>query len=116
MNKSIIWFGPKMMGLGLFFCVIVPVFNHIFAKIIDKEEFFTCLIYGSMVTGILLIIFFALVLLINYNRVQYLRRFFMRRRRYKIETTDGYCECLYCGNKKVKKDDSSCFVCGVRFL
>ncbi|NLM47750.1 MAG: hypothetical protein GX198_02920 [Epulopiscium sp.] len=115
MNKSNIWFVPKVIGIWLLF-VVFPVINQVLAKLMDKEEQITHFIYGTMFCGVLLTLFFAVLLMLTYNREKTLRKYFMRRRRTRIETRDGYYQCLYCGNEMVKQEDIICSVCGVRFL
>ncbi|HOA80792.1 MAG TPA: hypothetical protein PKK61_06995 [Defluviitaleaceae bacterium] len=115
MDKDDIWFIPKMIGLWLFF-VVFPVINQIFAKLVDKEENFTHFIYGTMILGVLITLFFALLMKLSYNHEKYLKKYFMRRRRCRIETVDGFYQCLYCGNEEVKQDDKMCSVCGIRFV
>jgi len=60
------------------------------------------------------LVFIVLVVLVVFEQIQdhLLYRAFLKNRGRRIRLSDGYFECQYCGNRKVREFDTVCPACG----
>lgn len=112
---------PSTMFLKVisFFVVLIPAVLYGIVQVWSGTERITTLLLSmikvSFVVGAFVSIVFLVLIVVeqihdNYYNIQY-----QKQRNRKILLSNGYYECQYCGNQKVREHDKSCNVCGKEF-
>ncbi len=71
--------------------------------------------YISCAIGALIILFFVVLLSIEFHQDRRIHREYAHLRKTKVALDDGRYECQACGNTRVSAVDTHCKVCGMRF-
>lgn len=69
----------------------------------------------SFVVGAFVFIAFLVLIVIEQIQDHYYDVRYQKQRSQKVLLGNGYYECQYCGNKKVRENDKSCNICGKEF-
>lgn len=112
---------PSTMFLKVisFFVVLIPAVLYGIVQVWSGTERITTLLLSmikvSFVVGAFVSIVFLVLIVVeqihdNYYNIQY-----QKQRNRKILLSNGYYECQYCGNQKVREHDKSCNVRGKEF-
>lgn len=110
-----IWYGSRILVIGGFFAVVIPFILYLFYISNDKNEDIMILIRFSIAIGIIILIMFSLMLAVEFKQDRNINLQYNKVKYQKIKISDGLYECQYCGNQKVKKEDSFCKVCYIKF-
>jgi len=111
-----IWYGGTILGIGLIFAIIVPVIIYYILPVFSMKLDLNWVIRISIAIGILILLFFSIMLVIELNQDKRMNRFFEKNKYRKIELHDGTYECQNCGNRLIESDNTSCNLCGIKFL
>lgn len=107
-------YGGRIIGCGLIFLVAVPFILY-FLQTQFKIIFLSYLIGISIVIGIIIECFVAVILIVEFHQDKKIGQYCNAHKNIKVKLKDGRYECLNCGNLAVKKEDSECSLCGVKF-
>lgn len=69
----------------------------------------------SFVAGAFVFIVFLVLLVVEQIQDHYYDVRYQKQRSQKVLLANGYYECQYCGNQKVRENDQSCNICGKEF-
>ena len=108
-----IWFGSKMIGLGIVFCAGIPLMLYGMSKMWPAVGIFMLSAKISISIGLLILAAFTVILVIELNQDRMINKNYSSKCRCKISPT-AY-ECQNCGNKTVIEEDTYCRVCGIKF-
>lgn len=106
-------YGGKVIGLGIIFAVILPALLWLLDRVIKYN--ISILIKISIIIGLLILAIFFIHLMIELYQDHKIDKYYDSHRNIKIPIKNGMYECASCGNRKVKKEDTECQVCGVHF-
>lgn len=73
------------------------------------------LIKTSLVVGASVFIVFLMLIVVEQIQDYYYDIQYQKQRSQKVVLVNGFYECQYCGNQKVRKNDKVCNVCGKDF-
>jgi uncharacterized paraquat-inducible protein A len=73
------------------------------------------LIKVSFLLGAFVLIVFLVLIIVEQVQDHYLDAKYQKQRSQKVSLANGYYECQYCGNQRVKENDNTCDVCGKEF-
>jgi uncharacterized paraquat-inducible protein A len=77
--------------------------------------FFLNMIKISFVTGAFIFIVFLALIVVEQIQDHYFDAKYQKQRGQKVSLANGYYECQYCGNQRVRENDKTCNVCGKEF-
>lgn len=107
-------YGGKVIGVGLMSMLIVP-------SILQwLNTFFECY-YISVIANFLfmvgagILIFFAGLLLIEFQQDKRIDKYYSEHKNIKIELANGKWECGVCGSRAICAESTSCNVCGSKY-
>lgn len=69
----------------------------------------------SFVVGAFVFTVFLMLIVVEQIQDHYYDVRYQKQRSQKLLLANGYCECQYCGNQKVRENDEICNVCGQGF-
>ncbi len=69
-------------------------------------------IRASLAAGVLVLIVFVVLVVAEQMQDHYFDAQYRKQRSQKVPSADGYYECQYCGNRRVRGSDKTCDVCG----
>jgi uncharacterized membrane protein YqjE len=112
---------PSMIFLKVigFFLVLLPAVLYIIELAWSRTGIITTrllsMIKVSFATGAFLSIVFLVLIVVEQIQDHYYDVRYQKQRSQKVLLANGFYECQYCGNQKVREDDKSCNVCGKEF-
>jgi uncharacterized paraquat-inducible protein A len=102
-----------------FFVVLLPAVLYGIVLVWGGRGIITDLLLSmikvSFVIGAFIFLVFLVLIVVEQIQDHYYDDRYQKQRRQKVPLADGYYECQYCGNQKVKENDKSCNVCGKEF-
>ena len=106
----------KLIG---FFVVLVPVVLYVILLAWSEPGTITTLLLSLMkasfaVGALIFVVFLVLIVVEQIQDHDYDVRY-QKQRSQKVLLANGYYECQYCGNRKVREAEKSCSVCGKEF-
>lgn len=107
-------YGGKVIGIGLFFMLFIPGVLLFFYRILVYEVL-EILVKASFGIGLLILISFACLLMVELRQDKKLDQYYCKHRNIKIPIKAGKYECGACGNREVAKNSTCCGICGCRF-
>ena len=107
-------YGGKVIGIGLIFMLLISGLLLLFYKIL-VYEFLNIIAKVSFVIGLLILISFACLLMVELRQDKKLDQYYCKHRNIKIPIKAGKYECGACGNREVVKNSTCCGICGCRF-
>jgi len=105
----------KIIGLAGLLLAVIP-FPFYVLHTVFHAIFFTVLMYISLITGFLVLIFLIVLLGIEFHQDKKIDLQYNILKKTKISLGNGFYECQLCGNRQVKKTDENCGICGVKFM
>ncbi len=106
----------KVIG---FFVVLLPAVLYGIVLAWGKTGMITTLLLSmikvSFVVGAFVIIVFLVLITVKQVQDHSYDVRYQKQRSQKVLLANGYYECQYCGNQKVRENDKSCNVCGKEF-
>ncbi len=106
-------YAHKIIGVAALFLIGVPFCLYIVGLLFTKV--FTPVIYVSLAIGLLIILFFAVLLSIEFCQDKKIDREYANIRKKKLLLEKGGYECQSCGNRQVTSTDKRCGICGMVF-
>ena len=109
---------PSTMFLKVigFFVVLIPAVLYGILQVWSGTESIANLILSmikvSFAVGAFVFIVFLVLIVAEQIQDHYCNIEYQKQRNQKILLANGYYECQYCGNQKVREHDKSCNVCG----
>lgn len=104
--------------IGLFL-VLIPVVLYGVVLLWNEtgtiRTLLVSLIKVSFLLGAFVLIVFLVLILAEQVQDRYFDAKYQKQRGQKVLLTNGYYECQYCGNQRVKENDQICDVCGKEF-
>lgn len=107
-------YGGKVIGIGIVLAAIIPCCLRL-VNLIFCSRVFNILSLCFMFLGILVLLGFFVFLSVELKQDKKIDHYYSEHHNIKIPWNDIYYECSNCGNRKVRKEDTSCLVCGVHF-
>ena len=104
-----------LAAAGVFILVVPAVLylgSRVLAAVNIQVEGIQSLIKLSFLIGALVIAVLAVLIVIEQIQDALLYRAYQKSRDRRIQLSDGYSECPYCGNRKVREFDPVCPTCG----
>jgi uncharacterized paraquat-inducible protein A len=106
----------KVIG---FFVVLLPAVLYGIMLALRRTGYVTALLLSLIkvsfgIGAFVFIVFLVLILVEQIQDYFYVVRY-QKQRSQKVLLKDGFYECQYCGNQKVRENDKSCNVCGKEF-
>lgn len=108
-----IWFGSKIIGLGLLILLVSFIFYMI--HLIAGEEIIKWLYIASLIVSLIVFSALGTVMLIEFCQDKKAKKHFHEIRATRIMISNYRYECQNCGNQNVKLSDKNCNICGIRF-
>lgn len=108
-----IWFGSKIVGLGLLILLAAFIFYIIYS--ITGEEIIKWLYIVSLIVSFIMFSAIVTILLIEFCQDKKINSYFHASRASRIMISNSMYECQNCGNQNVKLSDKNCNMCGIRF-
>lgn len=112
---------PGIMFLKVigFFVVLIPAILYGIVQVWSGAGSNTTLLLSmikvSFVIGAFVLIVFLVLIIVEQIQDHFYNIQYQKQRNRKILLANGYYECQYCGNQKVREHDKSCNVCGKEF-
>lgn len=69
----------------------------------------------SFITGIAILMLFSIWLLIEFKQDRFWNRHYEDNVNIKLSLPEEVYECQSCGNRQLKRNDTSCNICGIKF-
>lgn len=110
-----IFYGSRIIGLGLLFLIPIPVLLY-FTKRYFFSTFLSYAIGASIVIGIIVECAFGILLIIELHQDEKIQKYCQNHRNIKIKLEEGKYECQNCGNRMVKEQDEECSICGIKYV
>lgn len=107
-------YGGKIIGIGIMVAAIIPGCLKLLNQLIHSRVL-NLVMWCFIIVGSLILIGFFIYLGIELRQDKKIDHYYSNHRNLKLPMDTIYYECSNCGNRKVKKEDTSCLVCGVRF-
>jgi hypothetical protein len=79
------------------------------------KNFLLSIINVSFLIGTFVLIVFVVLIVAEHVQDRYFDAQYQKQRSQKILLANGYYECQYCGNQRVRENDRTCEVCGNEF-
>ena len=102
-----------------FFMVLIPAVLYgvvlLWKETGSIRTLLLSLIKVSFLLGAFVLIVFLVLIIAEQVQDHYLDAKYHKQRSQKVSLTNGYYECQYCGNQRVKENDNTCHVCGKEF-
>jgi hypothetical protein len=106
----------KVIGV---FMLLIPSILYGMVLLLDKtgnvRNFLLSIIKISFVIGASVLVVFLVLIVVEQIQDHYFDVQYQKQRSQKVLLANGYYECQYCGNQKVKENDETCDVCGKKF-
>lgn len=106
----------KIIG---FFVVLLPAVLYGIVLAYGRAGIISTLLLSmikvSFVAGAFVFIVFLVLLVVEQIQDHYYDVRYQKQRSQKVLLANGYYECQYCGNQKVRQNDQSCNLCGKEF-
>ncbi len=103
----------KVIG---FFMVLLPAVLYGVVLLWSQAEALRTLLLSmiriSLAAGVLVLIVFIVLIAVEQIQDHYFDAQYRKQRSQKVALADGYYECQYCGNRRVRGSDNTCGVCG----
>lgn len=109
-----IHYGHKIVFAIVLFLVILPVLFYLISLLISAD-WLSLMIKISMALGSGILLFLALLLMVELRQDKRINRYYVNHRNRKLQTPNAVYECQACGNRKLSAGDTCCPVCGSRF-
>ena len=114
-------FGTQALTTVNIFVVVLPACFYLGDRIlawfgVQVGNLFKQGITISIALGLIILLSFLLLLLIEFIQDSYLEQQYFQKRNRKVRVTNKYFECQYCGNRQVRQEEISCLVCGKRLM
>lgn len=109
-----IHYGSYVIIIGLIFLVPIPAIFFIVNKFL-LSKLVNYLFYVSIIVGGIIEILFFVYLTIELSQDKKIEKYCKSHNKVKINLNNGKYECGLCGNHNVRKSDSQCNVCGIKF-
>lgn len=109
-----IGYAHKIIGLLGLFLVIIPLCLYIL-NFLFNTTLFTVPIYISFIIGFLILLFFIILLSVEFKQDKKIDRKYITVKKTKIKLVNGLYECQSCGSRKVSITDKNCSICGTTF-
>jgi len=112
---------PSTMFLKVigFFVVLIPAVLYGIVQVWSGTGSVTTLLLSmikvSFVVGAFVFIVFLVLIVVEQIQDHYYNIGYQKQRNRKTLLANGYYECQYCGNQKVREHDKSCNICGKEF-
>ncbi len=107
----------KVIG---FFVVLLPTVLYSIVLVWNGTKFIIDLLLSaikvSFVVGAAVLIVFLALIVVEQIQDHYYDVRYQKQRSQKMLLANGFYECQYCGNQKVRENDKSCNVCGKEFI
>lgn len=111
-----IGYGPAVLASGLILAIPVPILVYFLQVLLGQKYYFMILIKISVGVGVLILLSLAILLRIELKQDEKINTFYEKNKHTKIKISNGHYECQYCGSKKVREDELTCSVCGIKFI
>jgi len=105
----------KIIGLAGLLLSVIPFLFYVLHTVLHTI-FFKVLMYISLITGFLVLIFLIVLLGIEFHQDKKIDLQYNILKKTKISLGNGFYECQLCGNRQVKETDKNCGICGVKFM
>jgi hypothetical protein len=106
----------KVIGV---FMLLIPSILYGMVLILDKtgnvRNLLLSIIKVSFVIGASVLVVFLVLIVVEQIQDHYLDLQYQKQRTQKVVLANGYYECQYCGNQRVRENDKICNVCGKEF-
>lgn len=106
-------YAHKIIGLATLFLIGLPFCLHMIGLLVTVE--LRLWIHLSLAIGLLILLFFAILLLIEFYQDRKINREYVDLKKKKIPLENGKYECQSCGNRQVTIMDNNCGICGISF-
>lgn len=111
--------GAMFLKLIGFFVVLLPAALYGIVLLWSGTGIITTLLLSmikvSFVVGAFVFTVFLMLIVVEQIQDHYYDVQYQKQRSRKLLLANGYYECQYCGNQKVRENDESCNVCGKEF-
>jgi uncharacterized paraquat-inducible protein A len=111
--------GLVFVGVIGFLMVLIPGVSYGILLVWNKNGIIRDLLVGikkaSFVLGAVVLVVFLVLIVVEQVQDHYFDTWYQKQRSQKVVLANGYYECQYCGNQRVRENDSSCNVCGREF-
>lgn len=107
-------YGGKILSIAGVFLLVIPGIIKATMLVYKNELLMSCskISFGI---GVIIFAFFAGLLAIEFHQDKKLNSYYDARRNQPIPLQNGFYECASCGYRKIRKNDSCCEICGIRF-
>ena len=109
-------FGGRAVGLIVGLLVGAPAVLYLAHRWLESLGYpvsaLLVLMRVAVALGLISLVLFVTLLLIEYVQDRWLDGWHSRRRNEKVPLADGAYECQFCGSQKVRDGDRCCPVCG----
>lgn len=109
-----IHFGTAFLKWAALFTVIIPLLCFGGGLFIENQVLSKIGLL-SFCIGILILIIFTIILLVEFRQDRYLNSFYKENLDIKRALDNNMYECQSCGSRLVKAEDNYCSVCGMVF-
>jgi hypothetical protein len=107
----------KVIGL---FMVLIPAVLYAIGLLWDETEtighLLRVMIQGSFWVGVVLLIVFLALILVEQIQDYRLHEQYKKQQNQKVLLANGFYECQYCGNQRVRENDRVCEICGKELI
>lgn len=110
-----IWYGSRILAAGGVFTFVIPFTLYLVSIRIVKNDVMLILAKASIAVGLAIFLLFFIMLIIELKQDRNINLRYNKLKYQKIQISVGVYECQHCGNQKVKKNDSFCKICDVKF-
>jgi hypothetical protein len=109
-----IGYGHKIL-LAIGIClIIIPICCQVLNSLVNNI-IFSILMNGSLIIGTFILVFFIVLLSIEFRQDKNIIKQYTLNKRTKMALGDGTYECQSCGNRIIKAADAYCGICGTIF-
>lgn len=115
LNQSSMLFMKVIGFLMVLFPAILYGIILIWDETIIIKTLFLSMIKVSFGLGAFVSIVFLVLVVVEQIQDHYFDAWYQKQRNQKVSLANGYYECQYCGNQKVRENDKICNVCGKEF-
>ncbi len=102
-----------------FFIVLLPAVLYAIVMAWSGTGILAALLWSmikvSFLLGVLVLFVFLVLIVVEQIQDHFYDARYQKQQSQKVLLPDGYYECQYCGNRKVREAEKSCSVCGKEF-
>lgn len=106
--------GGRVPGAALLLLIPVPCVCLLLTRLTSSK--LPLMAAGiSLGAGAAVLLFLAVLLMVGLRQDRKIARYYDAHRNLRLPLENGLYECAACGCRRIRREDRSCIVCGVRF-